>query len=120
MNKPCWKAVNAQIRKKKAEQKKTEERIHKEKIESWNNGIRFNEESVYRNVTRIKAECVVNSIDKYRMPFEERMDYAKRVMFNRMYEQITSAWVLEHNKDFCMDTEKWRAELRVVKGGYYL
>lgn len=56
--------MNAQIRKKKAEQKKTEERIEKEKI--------------------------------------------------------TSAWVLEHDKNFNMDIEKWRAELRVVKGGHYL
>lgn len=120
MNKPCWKAVNAQIRKKKADEKKVQEQIEKEKFESWNNGRRFIETSIDRNVVTIKAEFIVDWIDKYQMPFEERMDCAKKAMFKKMYEQITSAWVLEHNKDFGMDMEKWRAELRVVKGAHYL
>lgn len=117
MNKPCWKAVNAQIRKKKAEQKKTEERIE-EARRSAEMHVVFDNECRDVNTETIKASYDFMPPWIYLASFEERMDIAKREIFKKMKDAITGAWTFRH-KNYGAYGESWEAEIKIVKGQLY-
>lgn len=97
-------------------------RIQIARQNGWADCRKYSRKDVGRDVIRLNAECVINPVDKYRMPFEERLDYAKHQMFKKMYEQISQVWTLEHRTDDWAgdEMERWKAELFIVKGTHYL
>lgn len=117
MNKPCWKAVNAQIRKKKADEKKVQERIEEARRNAEMRVVFCNE---YRDVEveRIRASYAFTLPWIGLATFEERMDIAKKAIFRKMEDAIMGAWTFRHES--CgIYGEEWEAEIQIVRGQLY-
>ena len=117
MNKPCWKAVNAQIRKKKADEKKVQERIEETRRNAEMRVVFCNE---YRDVEveRIRASYDFAQPWIYLASFEERMETAKNEIFKKMKDAIMKAWTFRHiNNGYY--SERWEAEIKIVRGQLY-
>ncbi len=114
MNKPCWKAVNAQIRKKKADEKKVQERIEEAKRIGEMRVVFYDELSGV-NVERIRAsyDFALPWIDL--ASFEERMNIAKNEIFKKMKDAIMKAWTFRHENNGYY-SERWEAEIKIVRG----
>lgn len=117
MNRPCWKAVNAQIRKKKADEKKVQERIEETRRNAEMHVV-FYDELSRAKVERIRASCAFTMPWIDLATFEERMNIAKKAIFRKMEDAIMGAWTFRHTS--CgIYGEEWEAEIQIVRGQLY-
>ena len=113
-NRPCWKAVNAQIRKNQAEKK-----AHKaETDEAYKQGLEdrrlFNERMGYTQT--FKGQYALTSEWDLKLPFEVRMKAAKEAIARQFAKKLEKEMSFEHvRENLGTYTETWYGRITIVK-----